>query len=365
MAERSGDYEWRIEGEEAEGLLYGPDESVLSYPRLRSGIEAATRLPGVEGPVYAAASPHGGGWSVSSSSHVAPGLVSAPRAGVLLVASSPVEKLGLTPDGLSRLLERRLAEIPIPALDDAAVYAACESGGRWAAEEGFIEEEDLDLLGSPVVWGEPDALGGRAVSAGGREWNPRGGDPVRAMVVGEVFDSEAAEETGVYKGALVFSASVGSSELGRIALEGHRQRILSRDFGDSERLVAAPAGTGEAADLTAAVGAATNYAIARLSLLVYALRRAMREVAGGLIPAAQWIIGGIEECDGAMVHRNALARLGPGEPLVCGDALACGTGAMLQSAPPFSPGAGDRWPWEEAGTLKRITRLRPPGDLGE
>lgn len=367
MAERTGDYGWRIEGDEAEAFLYAPDETALAYPRLRAGIESATRLPGVEGPVYAAASPHGSGWAVSSASHVAPGLISAPRVGLLLVAASPLDRLGLPPEELPRLLSRRLSEVSMPSLGEAALHAACESGAGWAAGEGLIEEEDLELFGDRAVRGEPDALGGRALAAGVREWDPRSENTVRAQGVGEILDSEAADALGLYERSLVLTASVGAGELGRRALEGHRQRILTREFDDTERLVAAPGGTEEAADLVAAAGAASGYASARASLLVYALRRALAEVTGRLYSIAYWDIGGLQERDGAAVHRRSLARLEAGETLVCGDALARGTGAMLGSAPPFWPGeAGDedRWPWEETGLLERVARLEAPGRPG-
>lgn len=362
MAERTGDYEWRIEGDETEAILYAPDEAALGYPRLREDVEAATGMPGVEGPVYAAASPYGSGWVVSSGSHVAPGLLSVPGAG-LLVAASMSNGAGLRPEELPRLLARRIPEVSMPSLGDSALRAACESGAGWAAEEGFIGEKDLDLFGMASERGEPDALGNRALAVGAREWDPRPQGMVKAFIVGEVLDSEALEEIGLYDGALVFEASVGAGELGRISLDGHRRRMVSRDFGDAERLVAAPAGTEEAVDLTASMRAADGYAAARASLLLYALRRAIREEAGGLDLIACWHTGGVEEREGSTIHRRSLARLRRGSILECGGMLSRGTGAMLGSAPAFGPHdtqVGERWAWEEAGLLERVARLRAP-----
>jgi hypothetical protein len=362
MAERTGDYEWRIEGEETEAILYAPDEAALGYPRLREDVEAATGMPGVDAPVYAAASPYGSGWVVSSGSHVAPGLVSVPRIG-LLVAASTSNGTGFRPEELSRLLARRIPEVSMPGLGDSALRAACESGAGWAAEEGFIGEEDLGLFGTASERGEPDALGNRALTAGAREWDPRPQGMVRAFVVGDVLDSEALEEIGLYEGALVFEVSVGAGELGRISLDGHRQRMVSRDFGDAERLVAAPAGTEEAVDLTASMRAAAEYANARASLLLYALRRAIREEAGALDLISCWLMGGLEEREVSTIHRHSLARLPRDATLECGDALCRGTGAMLGSAPAFGPHetrAEERWAWEEAGLLERAARLRDP-----
>jgi RNA-splicing ligase RtcB len=299
---------------------------------------------------------------VSSGSHVAPGLVSVPGAGVLAVASTP-NGAGLRPEELPRLLARRIPEVSMPGLGDSALRAACESGAGWAAEEGFIREEDLDLFETASERGEPDALGNRALAAGVREWDPRSEGVIRAFIVGDVLDSEALEEIGLYEGALVFEASVGAGELGRISLDGHRQRMVSRDFGDAERLVAAPADTEEAVDLTASMRAADGYAAARASLLLYALRRAVKEETGGLDLISCRLTGGVEEREGSTLHRSLLARLSRDATLECGGMLCRGIGSMLGSAPAFGPHetqAGGRWAWEEAGLLERIARLEAP-----
>ena len=87
MAEHAAEYEWRGEGEEAEILLYAPDDAAFER------VLPAARLPGVESPVYAAASPEGFGWTAVSSSHVAPDLLSLPTRGLLLVAGTRSENL--------------------------------------------------------------------------------------------------------------------------------------------------------------------------------------------------------------------------------------------------------------------------------
>ena len=80
MAERAGDFEWRAEGDEAEVVLYAPDDSALEH------VLPAARLPGVESPVYAVALSQNFGWVAASSTHAAPDLVSVPARGLLLTA---------------------------------------------------------------------------------------------------------------------------------------------------------------------------------------------------------------------------------------------------------------------------------------
>jgi len=355
MAEHTGDYEWRGEGEGAEIVLYAPGESSAD-PAIERALPAA-RLPGVESPVFAASSPEGFGWVAASSTHVAPDLTSVPRRGVLLVAEAGVEDLEVAPGEILPFLLRSLSGVSLPRLDEASIRRICESGAVAAAEDALIEGEDLALFGPAA--GDPDALGRRAVSAGTRDWEIRS-EELRAKAVGETFDADAAGELGLRPGTLALILDVGAGDLGRLALAAHRDRIAGRDFG-REGVPAAPVETEEAADLLAALGAAAGFADGRTALLVYALRRALSGVAGELAVHAAWRVGGVEDTGGLFVHRNGLAVAGVERVISAGGNVAAGTGNMLESAPPFgAPEDDGEWPWEEAGLLERWARLDDP-----
>jgi tRNA-splicing ligase RtcB (3'-phosphate/5'-hydroxy nucleic acid ligase) len=357
LAEHVAEYEWRGEGEEAEIVLYAPDDRTFEL-----ALPAAT-LPGVEGPVYAAASPLGFGWAAASTTHAAPDLLSAPMRGLLLVAGTRSENLGMPPQ---ELMQRALRGLPeagarLPSLNESGAGRLCESGARAAAEDGLIEEEDLPLL--DVRPGNGDALGRRALAAAPREWS--GGVEPDLRLVKEVLDTEGAESLGLEEGVLALVVKVDAGDLGRLALETHRERILSRvrsgDFGATPELAAAPAGSGEADDLIAALYAAANFADARAARTLLMLRRVLGDVAGGLDIRAAWRTGGIEEQEGRLVHRSGFAWAESGHVLVCGSYAAAGTGNMWASAPPFGvPEEEGRWPWEEAGLLERLGMLDPP-----
>ena len=360
MVEHAGDHEWRSEGEGAEVVIYAPGEEFAEDAFGR--VAPITRLPGVESPVHAAASPTGFGWVAASASHAAPGLVSVPERGLLLAADITAEDLGMPPRGIQDLVLRALGEAGYrPPLNEAGVRRACEEGARAAAEDGLIEEEDLSFL-APAA-GDPDAVGRRALAAGPPEPEERVG--LRVAVVAEVLDAEGAESLGLERGMLALVVRVGAGDLGRLALSAHRERILGRirggtDFGAQDDLPAAPAETEEAADLVAAVVAASNFADGRAARTLYALRRVLRDVAGGLRVRAAWRVGGIETFGGALVHRRDLATVGEGEVLVSAGSVAAGTGKMSRSAPPFgAPGDGGEHPWEEAGLLERWADLDP------
>ena len=359
MAERAADYEWRGEGEGAEIVLYAPDERVadLAFER----ILPAARLPGVESPVHAAASPWGLGWVTVSASHAAPDLISVPVRGLLLVADAALGSLGVPPEEVPRLIARRLSEVRLPRLTAAGIRRICETGARGGAEDGLIEEEDLALL-DPLP-GDPDPLRRRAISAGEWDWDHPG--EAHAYIVGEVLDAEATESLGLDQGTLAVVVSSGAGELGRLALAAHRERILGRvrggDLGAEEDLPAAPVETGEAADLLAALRAAANFADGRAALQIYALRRALERFAGGLSIRAAWRVGGIEDRDASLVHRSNLAAKGEGGILVSGGSVVGATGKMSGSVPPFgAPEDGGDHPWEEAGLLERWAGLDPP-----
>jgi tRNA-splicing ligase RtcB (3'-phosphate/5'-hydroxy nucleic acid ligase) len=356
VAEHTGDYEWRGEGEEAEIVLYAPDDRTANSTIER--VLPTTRLPGVESPVYAAASPEGLGWVAVSPSHAAPDLASVPARGLLLVADAVLGSLGVAPEDVPRLISRRLSEVRLPHLTGAGARRICETGAIGAAEDGLIEEEDLPLFG--LFAGDADALGRRAISAGTRDWDRPGN--VRVYAVGEMVNAGAAESLGLEPETLALVVSAGAGDLGRLAFAGHRERILSRggDFGVEEDLPAAPIETEEAADLLAAAGAAANFADGRAALLVYALRRTLGDVVGDLSLRAAWRVGGIEDRDGSLAHRRGLVAAGDGEVLVSGGGVVAGTGKMSGSVPPFgAPEDDGRHPWEEAGVLERLADLDP------
>ncbi len=355
MAEHAAEYEWRGEGEEAEIFLYAPDDAAFERA-LR-----AARLPGVQSPVYAAASPEGFGWTASSSSHVAPDLLSLPTRGLLLVAGTRSENLRVDARELANRTVRDLPEIGLrlPSLNEAGIGRLCESGARSAAEDGLIEEEDLPLLGASP--GDADALGRRALSAGPRDWE--GGVRPELRVVTEVLDNGGAESLGLATATLAFVIGVDAGDLARLALAAHRERIEARsqDFGAGLDLPAAPVESGEAEDLLAALHAAANFADARAARTVWTLRRLLGDVTGRLDIRAAWRVGGIEERGGGLMHRRDLAAVDDREVLVCGSSAAAGTGKMWSSAPPYGvPESEGRWPWEEAGLLERLAALDPP-----
>ncbi len=360
MVEQAADFEWRGEGEEAEIVLYASDGAVAEASFER--VLPAARLPGVLGLVYAAASglSRGFGWVAASETHAAPDLVSAPEWGLLLVADTPVEGVG-APEEVPRLIRRRLSEVALPGIGEAEVRRLAETGALWAAEEGLIEEDDLPLFAAYAT--DADSLGRRALAAGAWDWMRPG--LVRALRVAEIMDPEGAEGLGLEPGALAFVVSAGAEDLGRLALASHRERISARtvagDFDAPEDLPAAPVDTGEARDLLAATAAAANYAAGRTALLFYALWRALGE-AETLGLRVAWAVGGFEERDGQVLHRNHLAAAGAEEALVAGLTVAAGTGGMLGSAPTFEVlDEDERWAWEEAGLLERLAIL---GELG-
>lgn len=367
MVEHAADFEWRGEGEEAEIVVYAPDAATAERA-LELALPAA-RLPGVENPVEVAASPGGFGRIVVSGTHAAPDLFSVPRWRLLIVGGLPVDGLGMPPEELPRYLARRMSEVVLPEIGESGVRELSESGAEWATGEGFIEEDDLPffLPGSASFVGDPDSLGRRAVTAGARDWTRPG--RVGAFRVAEILDSDASGEAGLDEGTFALVVDVGAEDLGRLTLDGHRERIVARtiheDFGSPEGLPAAPIITEEAVDLVSASGAASGYAAGRAARVLYALRRSLRDVTPLRLGAA-WPIGGLEKRDGRLLHRDGLAAGGEGAILVSGLHVAAGAGRMFGSVPPFgAPEEDGRWPWEEAGLCTGVSSLEVLGGRSE
>jgi tRNA-splicing ligase RtcB (3'-phosphate/5'-hydroxy nucleic acid ligase) len=355
VAEHAAEYEWRGDGDDAEVVLYAPDVAAIER------VLPATRLPGVESPVYAAASQWGFGWTAVSTTHIAPVLLSLPMRGLLLVADTRSEDLGGNPRELTNRMLRDLPEAGsrLPSLNEAGIGRLCESGARAAAEDGLIEEEDLPLLGARP--GDADALGQRALAAGIRAWEEVARPELMATT--EVLDTEEAESLGLEVDALAIVVELDAGDLGRLALAAHGDRIVGRseDFGARSDLPSAPVESGEAQDIVTALYAAANFADARAARTVWMLRRLLGDETGGLDIRAAWRVGGVEERDGRLVHRRGLALLDESDVLVSGGYAAAGTGSMWSSAPPFGVSEDEgRWPWEEAGLLERLAALDPP-----
>ncbi|MEW6636920.1 MAG: hypothetical protein AB1425_08940 [Actinomycetota bacterium] len=355
MPEHVADFEWRGEGEDAEIAVYAPDE--LSADRVFERALAAARLPGVESPVHAAASPEGSGLVVVSASHAAPSLAAIPARGLMLVAEAAIEDLEVPPRELERLVRRNIYELSLPSLSAAGVRRLCEEGAFAAAENGLIPEEDLAYF--VPLSGDPDALVRRSISAGTRDWDRIEG--FRLYSVGTVLDASSADELGLKTGMLIVGVEAEAGDLGRVALTAHRDRILSRarseDLGAVEDLPAAPVGTEEAQDLLTALRASRNFADCRAALLAYALRRTLEEIAGDLRMQAAWRIGGLEDAEGRLAHRDGLAAAGKGEVLISGGGVVRAAGKMSGSVPPFGAESGERRPWQEAGLLEPVLDL--------
>ena len=362
MFEHAADFEWRGEGEGAEIVLYAPDGSTAE--RAFEHTLLAAILPGVVSPVYASASSFGPdldlGWVTASESHVAPDLISAPARGLLVVVNASAADFGVPSGEVGDLISRNLSEFSLPRLGGAEVRRAVEAGALWAAEEGLISEEDLDLFGAHTP-GEPDVLPRRALSTGARYF-----DRYRCpelYEVTELLDNEGAEALGLIPGALVLSVNATSEDFGRLALATHRKRILNRvwsgDFGSTVELPAAPLETEEAADLLAATQAIANYVDARAALRLYELRRALAGE-GELSLRGAWRMGGLAWEVGCLLHRRNLATVERDNVLVARNFVVVGSGAMHESAPPFGPNVEeDIWAWEEAGLLERVACLEP------
>jgi len=382
VPDQAAEFEWRAEGEGAEVVIFAPDAE--SAERNLPRALPAARLPGVESPVHAAAfGPHlpatrslpseRFGLVALSRTHAAPGLVGQPERGLLLVASTPASALKVPPEDLPRLLRRRLSEAAPPSLDAAGTRALAEGGALWAAEAGLVEEEDLPHLMPPSgvsSEADPDALGRQAVLAGVRDWARPG--RVEAFSVAEVFDSDGGGALGLEPDVFVISVLAGAEDLGRLGLAVHADRISSRvragaDFGSTPDLPAAPLDSEEARDLVAASAAASNYAVGRAALLLYALRRVLAGLTGAIEPRAGWEVGGTSATKDSATHRSGLAAVGEGEAITSGGVVAAGTGTMRGSAPPFGvPLMEDgRWPPEEAGLLARWAGLAPIGPRPE
>ncbi|WP_119069507.1 hypothetical protein [Rubrobacter indicoceani] len=371
MIDNSEKFVYRRDGEEAEVVVYAPDGEAAERGFGRA-VRAAS-MPGVEGTVHAAAAESGYGHAVVAGGSVSPEMVSAPERGVLLSceveAKDFARRLGVAEHQVNREVSRRIGEsvYGLPRPDRRSIRRACEAGAEELADAGVIEEEDLAFLGPLAA--DPEAAGRRALAAGEREWGRLFAD-VTPYSPSEVFDPDALEDSGFEAEGLLLFLSVGAGELGRLVFSLHRERfrsrILTRDFdfvrdpsGGVASLCVGPSESEEAGDFVAASASTANFSDALSALSLFVVRRALGGVLGGIEIRSSWRCGGILQRDGLMLHRDGLAAVEADGVFVCGGNLCSGKGEMESSAPSFyAPEPEGRWPWEEAGLVGRLARLK-------
>ena len=164
-----------------------------------------------------------------------------------------------------------------------------EKGMRWALEEGYAVEEDLEHCEDEGF--RPEADANRVSSkAKGRGMNQlgslgSGNHFLEVQKVEEIFDEDTAEEFGLFEDQVVILVHTGSRGLGHQVCSDYLRKIeknhpeVMENIPDRE-LAYAPAGSKLADDYYGAMCAAINFAWTNRQLITYRVRECFEKIFG-------------------------------------------------------------------------------------
>lgn len=212
------------------------------------------------------------------------------------------------------------------------------NGARWVVEQGYGSVADLEHTesGGCIEGADPDLISDRAYERGSPQLGTLGSGNHFAEIqyVDEIFDEDAANSFGLFKGQVTVMIHTGSRGFGHQVctdfLEVMQKAVRKYQIELPDReLACAPFNSPEARDYLAAMKAAANYAWANRQYImhwvresfIHALGRGPRDLGMNLIYDVAHNIAKVEEhiINGkkmkVVVHRKGATRaFPPGHP---------------------------------------------------
>ncbi len=353
LLEKHSDWKWVIparDGMRVPGIIYADEALIRDMDfKVYEQVVNVAKLPGIVNASYAMPDAHWGyGFPIGGVAAFDPlqgGVISAGGVGFDISCGVRTLLTGLRTDQV-RASQRDLANAlygAVPAglgrggdihLDDAGLCAMLRGGARWAVEQGWGDESDLDRIEEQGCQSgaQPEAI---SLLARKRQRNEMGtlgsgNHYLEVQEVSRIHDSEIAEAFGVHQGEIVVTIHCGSRGLGhqvgseflkRMAAEAPAHGIHLPD----RELACAPLESETGREYLGAMRAATNCALANREIITHLTR----QVFASLFPEAVLTLlydvshntckEEMHDVDGdrrrLFVHRKGATRaLGPGHP---------------------------------------------------
>ena len=160
-------------------------------------------------------------------------------------------------------------------------------GAKWAVENGYGWEEDLEHLeeGGRMEGANPNAVSQKAKQRGAPQLGSLGSGNhfLEVQVVDEIYDENIAKAYGIYKGQVVVMVHTGSRGLGHqvasdyLRIMEKANRKYNVPWPDRE-LVSVPFQTDEGQRYFSAMKAAANFAWANRQMITHWVRESFEEV---------------------------------------------------------------------------------------
>ena len=240
-------------------------------------------------------------------------------------------------------------------------------GARWAVENGFGHEADLDKIeeNGQMDGADPNAVSEKAITRGKPQLGTLGSGNHFCEIgyVDEIYDETAATTFGLETGQVTLSIHTGSRGLGYQICDDSIRKMLraSQKYGidlPDRQLCCAPVDSPEGQEYFSAMACAVNYAFANRQVishwaqdaLLKALRISPRELKMEIVYEIAHNIAKIEEhlVEGkhqkVCVHRKGATRaFAPGHPAIPEDYRKVGQPVLI-------PGDMGRYSYVLAGT---------------
>ncbi|MFO7639401.1 MAG: RtcB family protein [bacterium] len=260
--------------------------------------------------------------------------------GVRLLRTS-LARAELGPGSVRRLVAAMYQEVPSGVgskgqvrIGRAEVERVLTRGARWAVEQGYGTEADLEFTEDRGAMAGADLAGvsPRAIERGMPQLGTLGAGNhfLEIQEVAEVFDPAAAAELGVRAGQVMVMIHTGSRGLGYQVCDDNVRTLgaVARKYGIElvdRQLACAPVDSPEGRRYFGAMACAANYAWANRQCIAHRVREAFGRVLGAgptelgmsQVYDVAHNIARLEEHDGAKlcVHRKGATRaMPPGDP---------------------------------------------------
>jgi tRNA-splicing ligase RtcB len=304
--EQIDDFRWRVPrtgGMRTDGLIFADAALMrdLAGDQCVRQVVNVAHLPGIVGPSIAMPDMHWGyGFPIGGVAAfderegvISPGGVGYDiNCGVRLLRS-PLSVRDVRPR-LGRLIDTLFATIPSGVgasrsdvrLSPRELNRVLARGARWAVDEGFGTERDLECIEAQgTLDGDPDAVSDRAKRRGKDQLGTVGSGNhfVEVGYVSEVYDDRIATRLGLTEGTVTFFIHSGSRGLGYQVCDDYLDQMVNASAKyhielPDKQLCCAPLTSPEARRYLGAMNAAANYAFANRQLMSHYVRRSIGTV---------------------------------------------------------------------------------------
>ncbi len=235
---------------------------------------------------------------------------------------------------ISDLVESLFKEIPSGVgatsrlhVSDSELTEAFVAGAKWAVEQGYGSEEDLEHCeeNGCLKGADPSQVSAKARKRGRPQFGTLGSGNhfLEVQYVARVYDEDVAKRFGLFEGQVTVMIHCGSRGAGHQICTDHLE-VLSKavrkyniDLPDKQ-LACAPIGTPEATNYFGAMAAAANYAWANRQIIAHWTREVFQkyfgdvemplvyDVAHNVAKIEEHLVDGIRER--LYVHRKGATR---------------------------------------------------------